>query len=186
MQNLRVLRACSLALSLACSLGCLTGCSKLTAPPREEAVQVSADPAAKPNVGPEESMPMATALPTAKPTAPAPTPAPDAPLKKVDVVVGKGAEAKTGDTVSVHYVGTLVDGKEFDASKKHGKPFEFPLGQGHVIKGWDEGVVGMKVGGKRKLVIPPSKGYGDRGAPPVIPPNATLLFEVELLEIKKK
>ncbi|MCL2726466.1 MAG: FKBP-type peptidyl-prolyl cis-trans isomerase [Polyangiaceae bacterium] len=104
-----------------------------------------------------------------------------------DLVVGKGAEAKTGDTVRVHYVGTLTDGKEFDASRKHNPDgFTFPLGAGRVIKGWDQGVVGMKVGGKRKLTIPPSLGYGARGAPPVIPPNATLIFEIELLEVKSK
>jgi FKBP-type peptidyl-prolyl cis-trans isomerase len=102
-----------------------------------------------------------------------------------DLVPGKGQEAKAGDTVSVHYTGTLAsNGTEFDSSKKHGQPFTFPLGQGRVIKGWDQGVAGMKVGGKRKLTIPPSLGYGDHGAGP-IPPNSTLVFEIELLEIKK-
>lgn len=106
-------------------------------------------------------------------------------LKYEDVKVGDGAEAKAGDLVRVHYTGTLEDGKKFDSSVDHGKPFEFPLGAGRVIKGWDEGVAGMKVGGKRKLTIPPDLGYGSRGAPPAIPPNATLLFDVELLEIVK-
>ncbi|MCA9591092.1 MAG: FKBP-type peptidyl-prolyl cis-trans isomerase [Myxococcales bacterium] len=103
-----------------------------------------------------------------------------------DIVVGKGPEAAAGDTIKVHYVGTLTDGKEFDQSRKRGEPFEFQLGAGRVIKGWDLGVAGMKVGGKRKLTIPPTLGYGARGAPPVIPPNSTLVFEVELLEVKKK
>jgi FKBP-type peptidyl-prolyl cis-trans isomerase len=128
--------------------------------------------------------PTTKAAPPPTQTAPA---VPDAPLKAEDLVVGKGAEAKAGDTVTVHYVGTLTDGKEFDASRKHGdKGFEFQLGAGRVIKGWDQGVAGMKVGGKRKLTIPPGLGYGARGAPPVIPPNATLVFEVELLAVKPK
>ncbi|MDB5214834.1 MAG: Peptidyl-prolyl cis-trans isomerase [Myxococcaceae bacterium] len=102
-----------------------------------------------------------------------------------DLVVGTGAEAAKGDKVKVHYVGTLTDGSEFDSSKKHGEPFDFQLGAGQVIKGWDQGVAGMKVGGKRKLTVPASLGYGMRGHPPVIPANATLLFEVELLELTK-
>jgi peptidylprolyl isomerase len=105
-------------------------------------------------------------------------------LKYVDQQEGTGKEAKAGDTVSVHYTGTLKDGKKFDSSRDRGQPFEFPLGAGRVIKGWDEGVAGMKVGGKRKLIIPPELGYGARGAGGVIPPNAELTFEVELLGIK--
>ena len=100
-----------------------------------------------------------------------------------DVVVGTGAEAKAGDTVTVHYTGWLTDGTKFDSSVDAGQPFEFPLGQGYVIKGWDEGVAGMKVGGVRKLTIPPDMGYGAQGAGGVIPPNATLVFEVELLAV---
>ncbi len=105
-------------------------------------------------------------------------------LAKKDLVVGKGAAAKTGDRVSVHYTGWLTDGTKFDSSLDRGQPFEFVLGQGQVIPGWDEGVVGMKVGGKRELIIPPDMAYGDHGAGGVIPPNATLKFNVELLAIK--
>jgi len=104
-----------------------------------------------------------------------------------DKVVGTGVEAKAGKDVSVHYTGWLFyggeRGKKFDSSKDRGAPFEFPLGAGHVIKGWDEGVAGMKVGGTRVLTIPPALGYGARGAGGVIPPNATLIFEVELLGV---
>jgi FKBP-type peptidyl-prolyl cis-trans isomerase FkpA len=111
-------------------------------------------------------------------------------LVKTDTVVGKGKEAVAGKTVEVHYTGWLHDpaaknkrGKQFDSSVGRG-PFSFPLGAGRVIKGWDEGVAGMKVGGKRTLVIPPEMGYGARGAGGVIPPNATLVFDVELLDVK--
>lgn len=104
-------------------------------------------------------------------------------LEKTDIVVGTGAEATVGQKISVHYVGTLTNGSKFDASRDHGEPFQFTLGRGQVIKGWDEGVVGMKIGGKRKLVVPPEMGYGARGYPPVIPANATLVFEVELLGV---
>jgi FKBP-type peptidyl-prolyl cis-trans isomerase FkpA len=102
-----------------------------------------------------------------------------------DIRVGTGAEATAGQTVSVHYVGTLTDGKKFDASRDRGRPFEFPLGGGRVIKGWDQGVAGMKIGGLRKLTIPPHLGYGDKGVGNgLIPPKATLIFEVELLALK--
>jgi FKBP-type peptidyl-prolyl cis-trans isomerase FkpA len=118
---------------------------------------------------------------------PAPgTPAPPAPtaLEKQDRAVGKGREAKTGDAVSVQYTGTLLDGTKFDSSYDHGgDPFKFTLGQGQVIKGWDEGVVGMKVGGKRRLRIPSDLAYGERGSPPTIPPGAALVFDVELVSI---
>ena len=105
-------------------------------------------------------------------------------LKIEDLKVGTGAAAKAGQTVTVHYVGTLTDGKKFDSSRDRGQGFTFPLGSGRVIKGWDVGVAGMQVGGLRKLTIPPEMGYGARGFPPVIPANATLVFEVELLSIK--
>ncbi|HUJ73117.1 MAG TPA: FKBP-type peptidyl-prolyl cis-trans isomerase [Verrucomicrobiae bacterium] len=104
-------------------------------------------------------------------------------LKIEDSKVGTGAEAVTGKSVTVHYTGRLTDGTKFDSSKDRNQPFVFQLGGGQVIKGWDQGVVGMKVGGVRKLTIPPSLGYGDRGAGGVIPPNATLVFEVELLGV---
>ena len=100
-----------------------------------------------------------------------------------DLVVGNGAAATSGQKVTVHYTGWLTNGTKFDSSKDRGDPFVFPLGKGHVIKGWDEGVQGMKVGGVRRLTIPPQLGYGARGAGGVIPPNATLVFEVELLAV---
>ncbi len=100
-----------------------------------------------------------------------------------EIVVGEGPQAQAGDTVSVHYTGWLEDETKFDSSKDRNQPFEFQLGAGMVIKGWDEGVAGMQVGGTRKLIIPSELGYGSRGAGGVIPPNATLIFEVELLAI---
>ena len=100
-----------------------------------------------------------------------------------DIRVGNGAEATAGQTVSVHYTGTLTDGKKFDSSHDRGQPFKFKLGGGQVIKGWDQGVAGMKIGGLRKLTIPPHLGYGARGAGGVIGPNATLVFEVELFAV---
>ena len=100
-----------------------------------------------------------------------------------ELVVGAGAAAAAGQQVTVHYTGWLTDGTKFDSSKDRGDPFIFPLGAGRVIKGWDEGVQGMKIGGKRKLTMPPALGYGARGAGDVIPPNATLVFEVELLGV---
>lgn len=182
----------------------LLGCAKLTEPPADEAIQAepkAAEPkaAGSASAAPRAGQPQLQAQPfevaraqalgkTAEPakSADAPPPPVNEKLEMKDVTVGKGAEAKPGMHVKVHYVGTLTDGKEFDASRPRGKPFEFDLGGGQVIKGWDQGVAGMKVGGKRKLTIPPSLGYGARGVPPQIPGNSTLLFEVELLEVKKK
>jgi len=105
-------------------------------------------------------------------------------LQIKDLVVGTGEQARDGAIVSVHYTGWLVDGTKFDSSVDKGTPFEFPLGQGRVIKGWDEGVATMRVGGKRELTIPPDLAYGDRSAGAIIKPGSTLVFEIELLEVK--
>jgi FKBP-type peptidyl-prolyl cis-trans isomerase len=106
-------------------------------------------------------------------------------LQYWDIVVGTGTTAQPGNTVKVHYSGFLTNGTKFDSSRDRGEPFVFPLGAGQVIKGWDQGVAGMKVGGQRQLRIPPELGYGASGAGSVIPPNATLIFDVELLEVGK-
>jgi FKBP-type peptidyl-prolyl cis-trans isomerase len=108
----------------------------------------------------------------------------DSGLEYLDMTVGTGREAGPGDTATVQYTGWLQDGTKFDSSYDHGKPFSFRIGAGQVIKGWEEGVTGMKVGGKRKLTIPPHLGYGARGAGGLIPPNAKLTFEVELLNLR--
>ena len=146
---------------------------------------------------PQESAPVpppssapAAATPAAAPTLAAPAaPVPSASAAKVtallkdDVKVGKGPAAKAGDTVRVHYTGTLLDGKKFDSSRDRNEPFELKLGAGMVIKGWDEGIPGMKAGGRRKLTIPSDMAYGKSGHPPVIPPDSPLVFDVELIEI---
>jgi|SRR5579862_5623624 FKBP-type peptidyl-prolyl cis-trans isomerase len=106
-------------------------------------------------------------------------------LQYWDIVAGTGATATPGSMVKVHYSGFLTSGQKFDSSRDRGEPFSFPLGGGQVIKGWDEGVAGMKVGGQRQLKIPPDLGYGATGAGGVIPPNATLIFDVELLDVSK-
>jgi peptidylprolyl isomerase len=142
------------------------------------------DPGAKPDPAKSAAVPSVTgAGANAMPPKPG-TPPAKGKLEMLDMKVGTGAEAKTGNTVKVHYTGTLTNGTKFDSSLDRNEPFSFTLGAGGVIKGWDEGVVGMKVGGKRKLTIPPDMGYGAMGSPPVIPANATLLFEIELLEVK--
>jgi FKBP-type peptidyl-prolyl cis-trans isomerase len=118
-----------------------------------------------------------------KPAASKPAPANPTKLETEDVVAGNGREVKTGDAVHVQYTGTLLNGEKFDSSYDRNEPFAFTLGKGQVIKGWDQGVVGMKVGGKRRLRIPPELGYGANGSPPSIPPNAGLVFDIELVSI---
>lgn len=108
----------------------------------------------------------------------------DSGLQIKEIECGDGEEAERNDTLEVHYEGRLEDGTKFDASKDHGSTFEFQVGAGQVIQGWDEGLIGMKIGGIRELTIPPELGYGEAGAPPAIPPNSTLIFEVELVDIK--
>jgi len=131
------------------------------------------------------STPSATIIPAETPQAsPSATVNKMDELKVEDEVAGTGAEAVAGKSVTVNYTGTLTDGTKFDSSLDHGQPFVFNLGAGQVIQGWDEGVVGMKVGGKRKLTIPPSLGYGSAGIPGAIPGNATLIFDIELLKVE--
>src|ERR1019366_1880592 len=167
-----------------------TACSQSEAPKQDQAAAPQSAPAATTSATTTQSAADAVSPPpigapiqpiTAAPTQPGAT---VTELKKEDTKVGTGAEAVTGKSVSVHYTGWLTDGTKFDSSKDRGQPFSFQLGAGQVIKGWDQGVVGMKVGGIRKLTIPPELGYGARGAGGVIPPNATLVFEVELLGVQ--
>lgn len=157
------------------------GCTSLTepAPPEPIATEV---PAARPSASAQAATaPHPEVPPPSVPSQPA---APEN-ITSTTLTKGRGPAAKSGDKVRVHYVGTFTDGKKFDSSRDRNKPFDFVLGQGQVIRGWDEGVAGMKVGEKRKLVIPPSLAYGPRGRPG-IPPNSTLVFEVELLAINPK
>jgi hypothetical protein len=160
-------------------------CSKLTSPPSPEPISTDTSVTGASAAAGKTPPPRPSASAPAAPAAPSPPIDQNAKLVSTDTVIGKGPAAKTGDTVSVHYVGTLTDGKEFDSSRKRNQPFVFTLGQGRVIKGWDQGVVGMKVGGKRKLVIPPVLAYGDRAMGPMIPAGSTLNFDIELVEIKK-
>jgi FKBP-type peptidyl-prolyl cis-trans isomerase len=117
------------------------------------------------------------------PVAGQPMPTPSG-LQYIEVAPGAGPEARAGQNVTVHYTGWLTNGSKFDSSRDRNQPFTFGLGRGQVIRGWDEGVAGMRVGGQRRLIIPPDLGYGARGAPGAIPPNATLIFDVELLGVK--
>ncbi len=177
----------------------LVGCNKQDTATTEETTEAEAPaagetpaaenydatPAATPSEG--EATPAAGAATPAGDTAAAAPAGGEVTLpggtKYVDEVVGTGPEATAGSTVAVHYTGTLTDGTKFDSSRDRNEPFEFQLGGGQVIKGWDEGVAGMKVGGKRKLTIPAEQGYGARAMGP-IPPNSTLLFDVELVAVK--
>ncbi len=164
----------------------LSACSKLTEPPKED-ISGDTPPEAKaanaPGMGSANKV---QPLHEAQAAAAAEKEAPPGKLEIKEVSPGKGPEAKEGDTVSVHYTGKLTDGKEFDSSKKSGKPLDFVIGQHRVIKGWEQGITGMKAGQKRTLTIPPDLAYGARGFPPVIPANATLVFDVELVKIEPK
>ncbi|HXI83115.1 MAG TPA: FKBP-type peptidyl-prolyl cis-trans isomerase [Verrucomicrobiae bacterium] len=160
-----------------------TACSPSEAPKQDATAQPAAAAATNRSPADAVSPPPIGATPQPTTAAPAQPGATVTELKIEDTKVGTGAEAAAGKQVTVHYTGWLTDGTKFDSSKDHGQPFSFQLGAGQVIKGWDQGVAGMKVGGIRKLTIPSSLGYGERGAGGVIPPNATLVFEVELLGV---
>jgi FKBP-type peptidyl-prolyl cis-trans isomerase len=152
-------------LALFALVGAAAGCNRRIEEPESRAVVPvpSTEPAAS-----------ASAVPAKAPAG----------LVKEDIKVGTGPEAKTGDHVAVQYTGTLTDGTKFDSSRDRNEPFDFALGAGQVIKGWDQGVVGMKKGGRRKLTIPSDLGYGKQGSPPKIPPDATLVFDIELISIQ--
>lgn len=184
----------ALTLILFAGLACQPAEKKAAAPAEGEQAAASHEAAAG-HGQPAATDPAATSTPEGQETAPASSPASNltpganvtttaSGLKYEDLVVGTGATPKAGQTCSVHYIGWLTNGSKFDSSRDRGTPFTFPIGQGSVIKGWDEGVMGMKVGGKRKLWVPPAMAYGADGYPPVIPPNSELVFEVELLGVQ--
>ena len=159
-----------LSFALASLLIALPGCQQSSSTPSSNPSTTSSMEAPKP------------AAPSAVPSAATRTTASG--LQIQDLQIGTGAEAVTGKRVSMHYTGTLTDGTKFDSSLDSGRPYELTLGNREVIAGWDEGIVGMRVGGKRRLTIPPQLAYGARGYPPVIPPDATLVFELELMDVK--
>lgn len=171
----RVGLAGGLALALGTSCGSESAPPAATAAPTQKAATATVSATAK-----AATTPAAAGIP---PMAGTPTKTASG-LEYIDAVVGTGAVAQAGQTVSVHYTGWLTDGKKFDSSRDRGQPFQFPLGVGRVIKGWDEGVAGMKIGGQRRLFIPAALGYGAAGAPPSIPGGATLVFDVELLGVR--
>jgi FKBP-type peptidyl-prolyl cis-trans isomerase len=156
----------------------LVACEKRVPEPTPAPREVASEPAASISASAVTAADAAPPAPAGSVAQPAVTE-----LKKDDLAKGTGPACKTGDTVRVHYTGTLLNGTKFDSSRDRNEPFQFTLGKGMVIKGWDEGVVGMKKGGKRKLTIPADKAYGKAGSPPVIPPDSPLVFDVELVEI---
>lgn len=165
------------AIPLLALLGSAAACTALTEPPPPEPVASATAAAAPASAAPAPTAPA--------PSAPAAPAAPEPPYSQTTLTPGKGPAAKPGDKVRVHYVGTLLNGQKFDSSRDRNQPFDFTLGKGMVIPGWDKGVAGMKVGEKRKLIIPSPLAYGPQGRPG-IPPNSTLVFEVELLAINPK
>ena len=195
------MRNITLAIAGAVVLSLVPGCQQKPDAPETASTAVASAPPAPAPAQPPESMTSATPAKQTAPAAAAAKPGSSAKSSKPssskkdgivttssglmykDEKPGSGKVAKSGDTVTVNYTGTLENGTKFDSSYDHGQPFTFHLGGGEVIKGWDEGVAGMKVGGKRKLVIPSELGYGPAGRPPKIPPAATLIFEVELMNI---
>jgi FKBP-type peptidyl-prolyl cis-trans isomerase len=157
----------------------VAGCGDGVAPPPELPIATVDLPL------PPPAAPLASAAP-APPAVPPPVEDRGDGLKVQDLVIGHGKPADIGDTVAMHYVGTLEDHTEFDSSRARNRPFEFEIGKGLVIKGWDRGIPGMRVGGKRRLIIPPDLAYGPGGHPPKIPANSTLIFEVELIAVNKR